>query len=263
MNEIVTLLSDFGTEDHYVSAMKGRILTINPQVHCIDITHDVPGQDIATAAYLLSVAWKNFPDGTIHLCVVDPGVGSERKPMALHAQGHYFVGPDSGIFTYILRESAKWNARELSRADLFNSTVSNTFHGRDIFAPVAGHLSTGLPFELLGSVIENPVELEVSNIEIENGEIRGCIIHIDHFGNAITNITRAHLQMTHLDQDAIEMLYFDKKITDRFETYAEAGDEPFLLIGSNDYLECAVKKGSAEMKLGFQRGDAVTLRRRK
>jgi S-adenosylmethionine hydrolase len=244
----ITLLTDFGTADYFVGAMKGVILSINPQAVVVDITHEIPAQDVAAGAFTLLAAYDTFPAGTIHVAVVDPGVGSARRPIVVSASSHLFVGPDNGIFTYLYERETSFSAFHITATEYFRHPVSTTFHGRDIFAPVAAALSNGVDPAALGPRISDPVRLFTSN--------QSRIIHIDRFGNLITNITR--------DQFAPGMqLSVNGRVISAFRNYfgEEVGDadEPFAIWGSAGFLEIAVNGGSAASSLGVERGDEIQI----
>ncbi|HET8781559.1 MAG TPA: SAM-dependent chlorinase/fluorinase [Pyrinomonadaceae bacterium] len=242
----ITLLTDFGTSDYFVGAMKGVILSINPQAVIVDITHEIPAQDVAAGAWQLLAAYDVFPEGTIHVAVVDPGVGSERRPIVVRAGNYLFVGPDNGIFSYIYDRNPSFEAFHITAAEHFHHPVSNTFHGRDIFAPVAAALSTGIDPSSLGPPIDDPIQL------FNSAEPR--IIHIDHFGNLITNITRDQFQ------EGMRLAVNGHVISHFRRFYGEnVGDEPFAIWGSAGFLEIAVNGHSAADLLGAKRGASVAL----
>jgi S-adenosylmethionine hydrolase len=259
MSPTITLLTDFGTADHYVAAMKGRILSIAPEAVLVDISHHVSPHDIHQGAYLLSSCWSDFPEGTIHLCVVDPGVGGSRRAMALQAEERIYVGPDNGLATYVLKAHENWSARELTRSDLFNHPVSYTFHGRDIFAPVAAHLANALPFEAVGSKLDHPYEIDIPTVTVRGKSLQGAVIHIDQFGNIVTNIQIENLGWIGLDENDLTMEIAGRSITAMARSYESGGNEPFLILGSGGYLEISVRKGSAAESLNAQVGTAVTV----
>ena len=214
----ITLLTDFGTADYFVGAMKGAILSINPQAVIVDITHEIPAQDVAAGAFTLLAAFDTFPEGTVHVAVVDPGVGSERRPIVVSAGNHLFVGPDNGIFTYIYERDSSFEAVHITDEKYFRNPVSTTFHGRDIFAPVAAALSTGSDPAALGPQILDPIRLFKS--------MEPQIIHIDRFGNLITNITRDQFK------EARRLLLNGTLISAQRNFFGEnVGeiDEPFLI----------------------------------
>jgi S-adenosylmethionine hydrolase len=262
MGSIITLLTDFGTRDHYVAAVKGVLLELLPGATVVDVSHEVPPHDVTQAAFLLANCWRDFPSGTVHLAVVDPGVGSERHPIAVSADNHYFVGPDNGVFTYIYRESGKWIAREIMPAGPRRRTLSATFHGRDIFAPAAAALAGDTPFDGMGSVIEKPNMLDLPRVEIEIGKISGAVIHIDRFGNLITNITQAHLVAAGISSGSMTVKLVGREITRSVDHYAEAPPGDVVgLVGSSGYYELAKRDGSAAEAVGAERGAKVLFRK--
>jgi len=261
MAPVITLLTDFGLRDHYVAAMKGMILSITPEATLVDISHDVPPQEVAEAAWLLSCCRNYFPEGTVHLAVVDPGVGGQRIPLALEAGRRFYVGPDNGIFTYVMREEKNLVAREITRHDLLSESPSATFHGRDIFAPAAAYLAAGRPFEELGPVVRQPRQFDLPAVEIAAGKVTGAVIHIDRFGNLISNISPAHLAAAGITPERMASTVADREVTMFVSYYAEAEDEePFALIGSGGLLEIAVRNGSAAHRLGAGRGEQIVIR---
>lgn len=261
---IVTLTTDFGLSDAYVGMMKGVILKIAPDVRLVDITHTVGPQEIHQAAYIAQTFYSYFPSGTVHLVVVDPGVGGERRPIALSTPEGLFVAPDNGVLTYVWRESrARWGAgavaaHELTERRYWLPQVSNTFHGRDIFAPVAAHLAAGAAICDMGPRVESIAEAQLEQpARSRQGALVGRIIHVDHFGNCITNITPAHLEEAGMG-GAITVQIIDQRIPGPFRTYAEGTPGSLLaLVGSSDRLELAVCNGSAARTLGVGMGDTV------
>lgn len=244
----ITLLTDFGTSDYFVGAMKGVILSINPQAVIVDITHEIPAQDVAAGAFTLLAAYNAFPEGTVHVAVVDPGVGSARRPIVVRAGSHFFVGPDNGIFTHIYDRNHSFEAFHITSTEYFRHPVSNTFHGRDIFAPVAAALSTGVDPSSLGPRITDPIQLFKS--------MEPQIIHIDRFGNLITNITRDEFE------DGTRLLVNGKVISTFRRFFGEnvgADDEPFAIWGSAGFLEIAVNGRSAADLLQVKRGASIAL----
>jgi hypothetical protein len=184
---MITLLSDFGTEAHFVGVMKGVIATIAPEARLVDITHEVPPFAITTGAFLLDQSWRYFPKGSIHLAIVDPGVGGQRRPILIASQGHYFIGPDNGLFSLILQDP-KAIARALDKPKYWLPNVSNTFHGRDIFSPVAAHLSNGVKPAQLGSKIADPWRSPLlAPVRQSRRTYTGSILFVDRYGNLITN----------------------------------------------------------------------------
>ena len=261
---VITLLTDFGTADYFIAAVKGGILTINPQVSIVDITHETPPRDIESAAFTLLACYRDFPTGTIHVAVVDPGVGSARRPIAVSAGDHYFVGPDNGLFSYILDREASHRVFHLTVERHFRQSVSPSFHGRDIFGPVAAAISRGTELGELGPQIRDAVRLApLAPEKLQNGTLRGRIINIDHFGNCITNFTRADLLNAQNRQ-----LLVNGRVIKAFRRFFgdksglnedEHGDELFAIWGSAGFLEISVNNGSAAALLNAKRGDAVTV----
>ena len=242
MNPVITLLTDFGTADYFVGAVKGAILSVNPRAVIVDITHEIAPQDIEAGAFTLLAAYKTFPAGTIHVGVVDPGVGSERRPIILSANEQFFVGPDNGLFTYICDREPSNRIVHVSSERYFRPAVSSTFHGRDIFAPVAAALSNGVALEEFGAEINDAVRLPSLETPLR-------IIHIDRFGNCVTNITRAEKSIVINGQTISEFRRF----------YGEGDDESlFAICGSAGFLEISVNGGSAAEILHARRGDEVS-----
>lgn len=245
----ITLLTDFGSADYFVGAMKGVILSINPHAVIVDITHEVPAQDVAAGAFTLLAAYDVFPAGTIHVAVVDPGVGSARRPIVVSAADQFFVGPDNGIFTYIYDRDPSFAVFHLNNTKHFRQPVSTTFHGRDIFAPVAAQLSNEVQLESLGSPITDPIRLPVP-LKPEGTDAR--IIHIDRFGNLITNITRD------IFPDGATLVVNGRTIRAIRHFFGEgAAEEIFGIWGSAGFLEIAVNGGSAAQVLRVKQGDKV------
>jgi S-adenosylmethionine hydrolase len=261
-NSIVTLTTDFGLADTYVGTMKGVILSINPRCTVIDITHEIGPQDIMGAGLALSGAYDFFPEGTIHMGVVDPGVGSLRRPLLIVTEKYFFVGPDNGIFSFILTGQHTCNVFEMTDTSFFLPSPSSTFHGRDIFAPVAAHLSTGKQPECFGSRVTDWVTLNTPEPKILNNiSAEGEIIHIDRFGNLITNLSRDFIEkMTGGKPFRIE--FKGSSAARLLPNYADAEErELFCLFGSADRLEISVKNKSAEEMMNAGKGDKVIIRK--
>lgn len=240
MKRIITLTTDFGNRDHYVGSMKGVIYTINPDVTITDITHEIPAHDVFSAAFTLKSFVPYFPKEAIHIVVVDPGVGSIRKPIVLEADEKFFVGPDNGVFTYVILESESFRAYEISNPKYFLSRVSFTFHGRDIFAPAAAHLSLGVSIGDLGKRLTNPFMLEIKEPDIGEGQIIGEVIYEDTFGNLITNIPGSMV-----DSNS-RLCVCDIVINGVCKSYSDASEGELLaVIGSSGFLELSVNRGRA------------------
>lgn len=270
---IITLITDFGQADGYVGTMKGVILGIAPEARIVDISHDIEPQNVRQAAYVLSTAAPYFPPGTIHVVVVDPGVGSARRPIAVRTERAYFVGPDNGVFSYAL--AGMWTMSQLPsnqlRASSFElpvtvihldqpkywlPTISQTFHGRDIFSPVAAHLAAGVPFGALGTLITDPVTFPLPQPErLPDGSIRGEVLHADRFGNLITDIPMSWLATS----EAWIFEIAGRRIEGLSATYATARRGALVALpGSEGLLEIAVREGSAAETLGVGAGTLVT-----
>jgi S-adenosyl-L-methionine hydrolase (adenosine-forming) len=260
---LITLLTDFGTSDYFVSAMKGVILSINPAASVVDITHEISPHDIEAAAFTLVAASQSFPSETIHLAVVDPGVGSARRPILVEAGGQYFVGPDTGIFSYVCDSEPAARVFHLSNSDHFRIPVSSTFHGRDVFAPVAAALSRGIAPSAFGEQISDPVRLAPIALEkSRDGSLKGRIIHIDRFGNCITNITPNDLTEKMIAGGAY-LVVNDSKVKSFQKFFSEsdgAGRKVFGIWGGAGFLELAAREKSAARILKAKRGQKVVVR---
>jgi S-adenosyl-L-methionine hydrolase (adenosine-forming) len=258
---MITLLTDFGTSDYFVGAVKGAILSINPHAQLIDITHEVPPHDVLAGAFTLNACYRDFPKGTVHLAVVDPGVGSTRRPIVAVNDGHIFVGPDNGIFGLALARSSDLRVFQATNAKFHRSSISSTFHGRDVFAPLAAHLDLGVDPKEVGPEIGDYQRLEISH-PTENaatGSIIAEIIHIDHFGNCITNLTQEEIRGTRPGKGA-SLLIGTERVTHFGDHFAEAPEGvPFAYLGSAGYLEVALWCASAAAQLGVTTGARVIL----
>lgn len=240
MKRIVTLTTDFGIKDHYVGVMKGVMLSINPDVLIVDITHQIPPQDIFGGAFTLRNFYRYFPQGSIHVAIIDPGVGSRRKPIALKADGYIFIGPDNGVFTFICRESKSAKVFEISNSKYVLPNMSHTFHGRDIFAPAAAHISLGIPLEDLGKGVKKPVMISIKEPETRGDEIVGEFIYVDSFGNLISNIP------SELIKPGSRIYVGKRTINGISKSYSSAQKgELIAIIGSSGLLEISVNQGRA------------------
>jgi S-adenosylmethionine hydrolase len=257
---IITLTTDFGTRDPWVGIMKGVILGICPDARLVDLTHEIAPQDVLEAAMALDSATRFFPEGTVHLGVVDPGVGGSRHPMAARAGGHLFVGPDNGLFTFSLERAGRDGVVVRLEAPEYRLIpLSRTFHGRDLFAPAAAHLAAGLALERLGPSLADPVLLPVPRARRDGNMIVGEVIAADRFGNLVTSVTEKDMQ-TLGGPTAVEM--GSRSVGSPRESYADARvGEPAAIIGSAGRLEIFVRGGSAAATLGASRGTAVRVRR--
>lgn len=251
---IITLTTDFGLKDPFAGIMKGVIAGINPNAVIIDLSHEVFPQDIRGAAFILSISAPYFPAGTVHAVVVDPGVGGDRRPLAIRAGTSFFVGPDNGVLSWAFRDSAPVAVRRIIRPEYAMPTVSATFHGRDVFAPAAAHLSAGVPIERLGPAVDDPVLLPFPLPETGDGEIRGEILYIDRFGNLTTNVRSEAVKSVR------EIIFGDARIGRVSKSYDEGRrGELIVLPASSGFLEIAVNLGNAERQTGARIGDPVSV----
>lgn len=259
---MITLLTDFGLSDYFVPAVKGVILTITPGTEIIDITHDAPSHDVHAAAFTFGACYHNFPAGTIHVVVVDPGVGSSRRAIIVEAGGYLLVGPDNGVFSFVYARESDVRVLRITDDRYFLHPVSPTFHGRDVFAPVAARIASGLKPEEIGEEIDDYVRFEIPRLRpIEDRRlIEGRVIHIDRFGNCVTNFTEAELKLDGISSSA--KIHFGGREIRRFNAYfAEAmdRDELFAYPGSAGYWEIALWRRSAAESVNARRGDVVVL----
>lgn len=252
MGTVVTLLTDFGTADGYVGAMKGVLLSRAPDAHIVDLTHEIPPQDVTAGAWALKEAAPWFPPGTIHLSVVDPGVGTTRHPLLLRAESQLFVGPDNGLLTLAARGAVEgWR---LDRPRWFCETISNTFHGRDIFASVAGHLAAGVAPDNVGSPAQRWVQLDLTPPRREQHKIIGQIAHVDRFGNLITNVGHPMIG----DLAGWEVSLGEISVGPIRRTFAEVKPGQWVAyVGSGGMLEIAVREGRAVDQLRTAGGRTV------
>ena len=254
---IITLMTDFGLRDPYVPMMKGVILSINPEAKIVDISHRVKAGSIFQAALLIRETYPFFPPGTVHVAVIDPSVGSERRLIAAEADSHFFVGPDNGLFWPILQAHAASTIIHLTRDEYFLPEVSYTFHGREVFAPVAAHITLGVKLDSLGEPIQDSVQLAVPLPYEKEGVLYGEIIRVDNFGNLITNIHRENFEkFLSLAPPVVEIGNLTVK---KFGfTYADVEEgEPLALINSSHWLEIAVNLGRASDYLEKESGEIV------
>lgn len=270
---IITLLTDFGEHDDYVGAMKGVMLGIAPDAQLVDISHQIERQNIGQAASIIDSVYRYYPAHTVHLVVVDPGVGSERRPIALKTANGSFVAPDNGVLTHVYTREADPIVVALENPDYWLPVPSNTFHGRDIFSPVAAHLATGSAIEKMGSRLDHLTMLPIPALTVAPSLIRGEVVRIDHFGNALTNILPLHW----LDSETVEfsppgdppirlkagsshVTCGWHSVTGLHQNYSTvAVGQPVALIGSSAELEIAVNQGNASEVFAIKVGSPVTL----
>lgn len=258
MSRIITLTTDFGLQDHYVSVMKAVMLDIIPDARFIDISHEIPPQDVMAGAWVVRNSAPFFPSGTVHLVVVDPGVGTARTPVAIQIEDQIFVGPDNGIFS-LIGEEFGYKAVKLENNTFWRKNPSNTFHGRDIFAPVAAHIANGVSLDQLGDPLEKLVTYRWAIPISDKDGIQGWIVHIDRFGNLVSNIPSSLIEET--IGDSRLKIYVGNTILDEIvPTFGAVPDgEPAAYIGSSDKLEIAINKGNAKQMLGVEKGAQVSI----
>ncbi|MBD3264773.1 MAG: hypothetical protein GF375_06700 [Candidatus Omnitrophica bacterium] len=255
MTRNIALLSDFGLEQHYVGVMKGVILKINPDAGIIDISHGLDNHNLLQAAFMLQNSFNYFPAGCVFLVVVDPGVGSRRKAIAVRTRHYYFVGPDNGVLSLAAKKDTLKNAVSLKREDYFLKSVSATFHGRDIFAPVAAYLSKGVPMDSFGPPVSQIKKVDFPSVKATKNLIKGNVIYADKFGNLVTNIKNIQLERRLKKSSGIEARLNDRIIEDIYVSYFRAKKEsPFFVMGSSGYLEISLKADSAKDFFNYLRG---------
>ncbi|HYL85351.1 MAG TPA: SAM-dependent chlorinase/fluorinase [Candidatus Angelobacter sp.] len=260
-NAIITLTTDYGTNDHLVGTLKGVILKINPDATIVDITHNVAAFDLLDGALAIGSAYSYFPPKTVHVVVVDPGVGTERRPLLVSAGNQYFVAPDNGVLSVIYeREQENLVVRHANAEHYYLQPVSNTFHGRDIFAPVAAWLTKGWQSASMGDEVTDYKRFSLPRPKETDGVVKGVVLRTDGFGNLITNFKKEDLPASSASQGSIKLQAGNHPVTRLVETFAQGnGTEPFAYMGSSGYLEIAVNKGNAARTLGLGRGTAVLL----
>lgn len=260
-NAIITLTTDYGTNDHLVGTLKGVILKINPDVTLVDITHQVTPYDLLDGALAIGAAYSYFPPKTIHIVVVDPGVGTDRRPLLVSAGNQYFVAPDNGVLSMIY-EQEKQNlvVRHANAEHYYLQPVSKTFHGRDVFAPVAAWLSKGWQTASMGDEIEDYKRFALPRPKAADGVVKGVVLRVDSFGNLITNFRAEDLPEAAANGGALKLQVGTHAVTRMVETFAQGETgQPVAYFGSSGYLEIAVNKSSAARTLGLGRGTPVVL----
>jgi S-adenosylmethionine hydrolase len=257
---MITLTTDFGLNDPYVAEMKAVILGICPNAVIVDITHEIEKFNIRMGAYVLASAAPYFPDGAIHVAVVDPGVGTRRRPIVIQTRQGFFVGPDNGLLVLAAEKQGIMRIHELTNPRFMLSTVSHTFHGRDIFAPAAAHLMTGVKPEEFGPEIRKAVRPEFAKVTQRNEVLVGEVLHVDGFGNIITNINEKEVAQSHV-KGAVSVELAGYKLKLKFcRAYGETKPhEPLALIGSHGFLEISVNQGNAAKRFKTKAGDRVAI----
>lgn len=261
MRPIVAFLTDFGTRDHYAGVMKGVVLSICPDVTQVDVTHDLPAHDLRAAAYELAATYRYFPAGTIFVAVVDPGVGSTRRGVAVEAGDWRFVAPDNGLLTLVLRDLPVKKAVELTERRYARPTISRTFEGRDRFAPAAAWLAKGTAITALGRPAHDLVTLDLPTVQETPEQIAGAVVRVDRFGNAVTNIEHKSYERLATGRSVV-ILAGGKPVERVVATYTEIGEgEVCAVFGSTGHLELASQSGSAAEARGLTFGAPVVVQR--
>jgi len=255
--QIITLTTDFGTQDWFVGTMKGVILSLAPRATIVDLTHEIPAGDIRSGAFELAAGCRFFPKGTIHVAVVDPGVGGARKAIMVQTADYFFVGPDNGVLSFALAREKIKSVHRLEKASYFLRPVSHTFHGRDIFAPVAAHLSRGTPIRNFGAAQKDFVRLPRPQPRVRRNRIEGEVVFIDRFGNAITNIENGNLN-TRRDTE----IFAGRKRLCQVKAFYQSvpTGRTVAVPGSSGFLEIAVNGGSAAKRFRLKIGDRINVR---
>src|SRR6204780_377128 len=257
---IITLTTDCGTNDHLVGVLKGVILNINPEVNIVDITHSVLAHDVLDAALTISQAAKYCPAKTIHVVVVDPGVGTARRPILVAGDTHYFVAPDNGVLSAIYDQSESLYVWNITSEHYFRQPVSNTFHGRDIFAPVAAWLSKSWQTASFGEEMTDFVRFAIPKPKTSGNTVKGIVLRTDNFGNLITNLTTEIVPALIAPDAKFTIRVGNAAVTKIVPTFSQGtAGEPFAIIGSSGYVEICVNKGSAARTVGAGRGAEVTV----
>ena len=257
---IVTFTTDFGLNDAFAGTMHGVVLNIHPETRIVDICHAVGSYDILEGAWTIAQGYRFFPPRTAHVVVVDPGVGSKRRPILAETENYFFIAPDNGVLSMVEAREPKFTVRHITSDRYFLSPVSHTFHGRDIFAAVAGWLSKGIDPAEFGPEVTDYVRLPLPTVErIGNNSLRGIVLKVDKFGNLITNIGEQEApELFATSTPRIEILISGETITRVCKSYADGSEgEPFAILGSSGYLEIATRQASAAQKLGADAGTPV------
>lgn len=257
---VITLTTDYGTGDHLVGVMKGVILSINPEVQIVDITHGVLAHDILDGALTVGQAYNYFPAKTIHIVVIDPGVGTQRRPILVASDQHYFVAPDNGVLSCVYDQTDALYAWHITSEHYFRNPISNTFHGRDVFAPVAAWLSKSWQTSAFGDLITDFVRFAIPKPKANGNMIKAMVLRIDNFGNLITNVTAKDVPALIATDGKFTIRVGNGQVQKVLPTFANGTPgEAFGVIGSSGYLEISVNKGNAARTLGAARGAEVTV----
>ncbi len=258
---IITLITDFDLYDGYAGVMKGVIADINSSARVIDISHKIGPHDVFQAACVINNSYTYFPKGTIHVVVVDPGVGSIRKIICLKTKDYIFLAPDNGVLSFIVEKEKTPSVREVTNRELFLNEISNTFHGRDIFAPVAAHISKGQEFEGLGGSIGKTNKIDLPKpIRSPDGELTAEIVYVDSFGNLITNVNREVFDSMKIGAERLSITMGRRRINGICNSYTDVDDnEALAIFGSSGYLEISINRGRAGDVLKLKKGDKLVL----
>ena len=259
-NPIITLTTDYGTSDHLVGVLKGVILRILPNATIVDINHHVVPFDVLDGALTIAAAYRYFPARSVHVVVVDPGVGTARRPILVTADQFYFVAPDNGVLSLIYERETAVSVRHITAEHYFLSPVSNTFHGRDIFAPVAAWVAKTFQTEAMGEEITDQVRFALPRPKAAGSAMKGLVLRVDSFGNLVTNFTAEDLPQGAGADGKIKLQVAGKPVAKLAQTFAQgAAGEPVAIVGSSGFIEIAVNKGQAARVLGANRGAEVIL----
>ena len=258
---IVTLTTDFGTNDHFVGAVKGVILDIVPEAAIVDISHAVQAYDVLDGALAISQAYSYFPNGTVHMVVVDPGVGTTRRPILASSDGYHFVAPDNGVLSMVYAKEERMHVRHITSDHYFHQPVSNTFHARDVFAPVSAYLAKMVDSHKFGDEIEDYVKFAAPRPKpAGDNKLRGVVLKVDRFGNMITNVTPDDAPALFTDKSKFKIVVGSKEITEIRKAYAEGTPgEVFGIIGSMGYLEIVANRAPAAQLTGAGKGAEVSI----
>jgi S-adenosylmethionine hydrolase len=258
---IISLITDFGLKDNFVGVIKAVILGVNPDSQIVDICHEIKPQDILEAAFLLRGSYRYFPRDSLHVVVVDPGVGSRRRKILVKTKNYYFMAPDNGVLSLALKEELPLKIIEITNEKYFLKPASNTFHARDIFAPVAGFVSKGIHINQFGRATKSLKELEIPEVKIKSDSLSGEIIYIDRFGNLVSNIGKKQLD-NFIKNKKFRILIGKKSIERLSRAYSDVAPlQPLALMDSFGYLEIALNLGSAKDYFGIDKGDEITIKR--
>jgi len=259
-NPIITLTTDYGTSDHLVGVLKGVILRILPGATLVDINHQVVPFDVLDGALSIGSAYRYFPPRTVHLVVVDPGVGTQRRPILAIGDQHFFVAPDNGVLSVVYEREPAVKVRHVTSDHYFLNPLSDTFHGRDIFAPVAAWLAKTYQTEVFGEEISDYVRFALPRVKAAGAALKGVVLRVDVFGNLMTNLTAEDVPTAMVAAGKIKLQIGNTRVERLVHTFGQgAAGEPIAVMGSSGFLEVALNKGHAARMLGAQRGTEVTL----